>query len=199
MLLKRDDLLNKINAQKGLASILLQKYNMFSNALKDGETIDRTTYDFNYDGIASGPQVFSRLLQIAAENIDLLNEKISYYTNLRNVQIDEPDEEMRQMIQMANNKINNYTELLRLSKEFRALILNNSETYLRIKKILNNIYNNSVDSSLQGTILRTQKDALKATVADDLAMKKHLEFIKKSSKNVYKGGIRRNRKTRNKR
>ncbi len=80
-------------------------------------------------------------------------------------------------------------EELRLYKTIYVILLQCSEAATKLKLILNAAYNKSYVSSLQGSIIRQQPEAVRGSPE----MQDLVETIKENSKNIYlyRGGKRR--------
>ncbi len=122
--------------------------------------------------------IYEENIQISRENYEFVikqyNDKYSLLlSNLENI------EEQMQMLP-ENDK-----ELLRLYKTLCAIIMQCLEVLTKTKAFINAAYNKSYVSSLQGSIIRQQSDALNESVSGSPEMQELVETIKNNSKNIY--------------
>ncbi len=223
-MLTREELLNYIERRKRLFRLSVIKLNEFTDVLEDSKALTyRNIYDSVYDTLETANAELTPLVGTYASDMQTLKNKIAYYDNLLKVQYNgDLDHGIESLIEMFTDNKNAHKEMLRLYTILYSLTIKCIENTSKLKVLTNKIYQKSYDSSLQGSIIRQQWDALDAAAAAEDALnaaaaaaapaedaldaayekpptlKEHLKSLKKSYKNVYKGGKTHKRKSKRK-
>lgn len=166
-MLKPETLRRKIVQYEALLEVLVKKYKEF------------------YDNL------YRKNLQLSRERYEYLIELFGQYSEL-----DFDLEDIQADIQILKEDDKEVLRL-RLYKQLYAILLQCVEASSKTKALINHAYNTSHNSSLQGSIIRQQPEALAEGVSGSPVMEDYLQTVKETSKSVYRGGkLRKTRRAR---
>ncbi len=136
---------------------VLNKTQEFTEAFKQGHTAGPSTYN-TMSGLIDRVRVMTntKLSQIQDDNA-ILKKELDYFTNLANIQYNEPTERMTNVKQKINDEIIKLKASIKLRIKFMAIVLQTNSLATSLQNITNKLRSSSLKSLALNTVINTVK------------------------------------------